>query len=52
MFINLKEKDRERNIDKLPPISTLMGWNCNLGTCPDRELKPQHFVLWDDASTN
>ena len=45
--------DVERNIDWLPPISTLIGDRIsNLGMCPDQEANPQPFGLWDNAPTN
>ena len=45
--------ERERNINWLPPICALTGdWTCNLDMCPDRELNPQPFGVWDDAPTS
>ena len=45
-------RERERIIDWLPPIGTLTkDQTCNLGTCPDQELNPWPFGVWDDAPT-
>ena len=51
-----REKERGRNInvrEKHPTIASRMpptgDQTHNLGTCPDRELNPGHFAVWDDA---
>ena len=48
MFIDFRDRgrdrERERNIDRLPPIHVPIGdqtWN--LGMCPDQELNLQPF---------
>ena len=42
----------ERNIDQLPPVHTLTrDQTRNLGMCPDRELDPEPFGVWDEAPT-
>ena len=47
MFIDLR--DRERNIDWLPPICTPTGnWTQNPGKCPDQEIQPATFRCVDD----
>ena len=39
-----EERERERDIHQLPPVSALTGARtCHLGMCPDRELNPQRF---------
>ena len=48
-----KKEMRERNIDWLPHVYTLTrDGTCKLGMCPDWELNPQPFGVWDDAPTN
>ena len=48
MFINLRE--RERNIDQLPPVCTPTGdWTCNPGVCPDWGSSLQPFGAQGDA---
>ena len=48
-----KGRKRERNINQLPPICTLIrNQTCNLGMCPDWGSSMQPFGPWDDAPTN
>ena len=47
MFVDFREegRERERNIDQLPPKGALTGdLTHNLGMCPDQELNPQLLV--------
>ena len=46
-------RGREIIINWLPLICALT-WDqtCNPGMCPDQELNPQPFSLWDNAPTN
>ena len=47
------ERERERSKHWLPPIHSLMGCRtCDLGMCPDWDLNPSFFGLWDKAPTN
>ena len=43
-----RQKERERNIDRLPR-APLWGLVSNPGMCPDPELKGRPFGLWDNA---
>ena len=53
MFMEERERGRERNIDWLPPINALTGdRNFNLGLCPDREPNPQPFGVGDATPAN
>ena len=56
MFIDFRERETsmwERNINWLPPVYTLTRDRThNLGVCPDQELNPQPFGVWEDAPTN
>ena len=56
-FFFFREEGRKRNINQLPPIHILTGTPTsdqthNPGICPDWELNPQPFSVWDDAATN
>ena len=52
MFIDLRERERERNIDLLPPICALTrDQTNNLGMFLDQELNLQPFGLWSNAPT-
>ena len=45
-----REKERERNIDRLPLARALTwGQACNPDMCPDLELNWWPFAGWDDA---
>ena len=47
------ERERERDIDGLPLIhAPTRDQTCKLGMCPDRELNPRHFGLWNDSTMN
>ena len=49
----VKEREKERNLDQLPPQRTLTGdQTCNLGVCPDWESNPKPFGVQDDAPSN
>ena len=54
MFINEREKrERERNINWLPPVWALIGVQThNLGVCSDEELNLQPIGACDDVPTN
>ena len=64
MLIDFRERERkgegegeklrcEKNIDQLPLVRTLAGDGTrSLGMCPDWELSPWPFGLWDNAPTN
>ena len=44
IFIDLRERERERNIDWLLPIHIpTRDWTCNLGMCPDQRSNQQPF---------
>ena len=49
-----REKNiKVRNINQLPPICAPTGdQTCNRGGCPDWNLNPWRFDLWDNAPTN
>ena len=55
MFVDFSqrgERGRKRNINWLPPVCALTGDGArNLSMCPDRELNPQPFGVWEDAPT-
>ena len=47
------EKERERNIDQLPPIcAPARDQTRNLGMCSDQESNLQPFGVWDDTPAN
>ena len=47
-----KKQERERYIGQLPALCAVTGDQTeNLGMCPDWELNPQPFGVWDDAPT-
>ena len=47
-----KEQERERYTGQLPALCAVTGDQTeNLGMCPDWELNPQPFGVWDDAPT-
>ena len=49
----MREREREKNIDWLPPIHTPTGdWTHRLGMCPDWKLNPQPFNVWGNAPAN
>ena len=52
MFIDFRERGRERDIN-LPPPECLPTRDrvCSLGLCPDWEWNLQHFSVWDDVPT-
>ena len=48
-----RERDRQTDIDQLPPVCAPMGGQThNLGMCPEWELNPQPFRVWDNIPTN
>ena len=50
MFIDFRDRGRERNVDWLLPIhAPTENRICNLGVCPDWELNLQLLGIWDDA---
>ena len=45
-----REKERERNIDRLPSYTPWPeDWNCNPGIYPDHELNQWPLALWNKA---
>ena len=55
---DFKERGREtliweKNVHSYPLMrAPTWDWTCNPGVCPDQELNPQPFGLWNDAQTN
>ena len=55
MLIDFLERkgEKERNIDRLPPVCAPTGHQtCNLGMGPDLGSNLQHFGVWDNTLTN
>ena len=58
LILDWGRREGERNIymrnnDRLLPVCALAGNQTrNLGMCPDWELNPQPFCVWDDVPTN
>ena len=53
MLIDLTQGKWRRNINGLPLARVPTGHRiCNPGMCPDQELSPHPFSLWDDTATN
>ena len=48
-----REREKKKNSDQLSPIGALMeAGTHSLSMCPDWELNPQPFSVWDSAPTN
>ena len=56
MFLLILEREgaheRETSILVASRICPTEAGTSNLGMCPDWELNPQPFAVWDDAPTN
>ena len=53
MFLSMRERENEREINWLPPICTLTKDRTrNLGMCSDWGSNLQTFGVQDDAPTN
>ena len=50
LILRERGREKERNIDWLPPVHTpIRHQACNLGMCHDRESNLRCFGVWDDA---
>ena len=53
MFIDIREDGREKNwCEKHQLVASTRNQTHNLAMCPDQELNPQCFGVWDNVPTN